>query len=137
MDRQREIELITELCDSGSYFAQYFRADKSTMISNLRSDFPIEMNCSWTLEAENAKAEAMKTILNLEMDHQEGIQSIRGANDREIVDLQEAILLTRDPTARETLVTMYGRVKIIRMERNLGFTATDQDLDYLLDLAEK
>lgn len=47
ISKEREIQILTELCESDSYFSQFFKNDFEQMIDNIRKDFAIESGTSF------------------------------------------------------------------------------------------
>lgn len=143
LSKQDEISLIEKLCNSDSYFAQYFKQDMGTMIRNIELDMAIENGTSWELERERAACNTEKAQrahereLSLRLQDAKDEADERVAHkDHEINNLVETVLLTKNADQESNLKAWYGCRHIIGVKRNIGIEISNDEIDYLLDITK-
>lgn len=63
--KQEEINVINELCNNDTYFAQYFAGERQgVMIENIKNDFSIEFNTDFDAAAHKYENEKLQEKLN-------------------------------------------------------------------------
>lgn len=125
MTKEKEIALLQEL-KGDTYFAQYFGNDIDTMCENIRRDYPIEFGT--TVLARIGAAEKETNKWKLEVCHTQEVM------------VNNFFRLNKGMVSKEFyeyLVGQVGKLFIIKAKREAGIGLTDEELDYLIEFADR
>ena len=125
MDKKKEIATLQSL-KGDTYFNEYFRSDMAQMCENIKNDFPIEYGCAFA-----AKAESLQKELNKQM--------VRTSDEMENI-VRAFITLNKAAFTQEFYhfcCEKVGKLFIIKEKRLNGIALTDDELDYLIGVADK
>lgn len=125
MDKQQEIKILQSL-KGATYFNQFFSdEDIERMCENIRNDFPIEYNSLFY-----AKAESLQNTLNEVKKKQTEFNELIAHRLIDVCVGDTALL-------DSVLMDLTSRLSIIKYKRVRGYFLSDEELDYLIDKADK
>lgn len=125
MDKQQEIKILQSL-KGATYFNQFFSdEDIDRMCENIRNDFPIEYNSLFY-----AKAESLQNTLNEVKKKQTEFNELIAHRLIDVCVGDTALL-------DSVLMDLTSRLSIIKYKRVRGYFLSDEELDYLIDKADK
>lgn len=125
MDKQQEIKILQSL--KGDTYSNQFFSDKDIdkMCENIRNDFAIEYKCSF-----NTKAEVLQKIINeVEKNQEEFNKSIA----YRLIDICVGDTALFD----SVLIDLTSRLSIIKYKRERGYSLSGEEIDYLINEADK
>lgn len=125
MTKEKEIALLQEL-KGDTYFSQYFGNDIDTMCENIRRDYPIEFGTNILARIGAAENETNKW--KLEVCHTQEVM------------VNNFFQLNKGMISEEFykyLVGQVGKLFIIKVKREAGIGLTDEELDYLIKVADR
>lgn len=125
MTKEKEIALLQEL-KGDTYFSQFFGNDIDTMCENIRRDYPIEFGT--TVLAKIGAAEKEVNQWKLEVCHTQEVM------------VNNFFRLNKGMVSKEFyeyLVGQVGKLFIIKAKREAGIGLTDEELDYLIEFADR
>lgn len=125
MTKEKEIALLQEL-KGDTYFAQYFKNDIDTMCENIRRDYPIEFGTTVLARIGAAEKETNKWKLEVCHTQELMVNNFFRLNKGMITD-----------EFYEYLVGQVGKLFIIKAKREAGIVLTDEELDYLIEFADR
>lgn len=125
MDKQQEIKILQSL-KGATYFNQFFSdEDIDRMCENISNDFPIEYDTLF-----NKKAESLQKTLNEVKKKQTEFNELIA---HRLIDV------CVDDTALfdSILIDLTSRLSIIKYKRERGYSLSGEEIDYLINKAEK
>lgn len=125
MTKEKEIALLQEL-KGDTYFAQYFKNDIDTMCENIRRDYPIEFGTTVLARIGAAEKETNKWKLEVCHTQELMVNNFFRLNKGMITD-----------EFYEYLVGQVGKLFIIKAKMAAGIGLTDEELDYLIEFADR
>ena len=125
MTKEKEIALLQEL-GGDTYFAQYFKNDIDTMCENIRNDYPIDFGT--TISSKIGSLIKEVNMWKAEVCHTQElmVNNFFRLNKGMITD-----------EFYEYLVGQVGKLFIIKAKREAGIGLTDEELDYLIEFADR
>lgn len=119
--KEKEIKTLTALVEMDGYFAEFFKIDLETMVTNIRNDFPIELCTKFHLSEDQ---------------RQQSERELKSRHRNEIIDLCDTLLCVHAATGHERLyekaVEKMGINFIIARKRQIGLDLTNAEIDYLI-----
>ena len=132
LSKATEIELLTKLCNSDSYFSQYFGKSLDIMVSNINNDRAIEMGLPF--EADITFLETR--IQSLELVHKDQLAEADAKKFSEKMSLLECMLIQaselKDDRLEESVIEELGVNETIKLKRLLGIDLNSSEIDYLI-----
>lgn len=125
MTKEKEIALLQEL-KGDTYFSQYFENDIDTMCENIRNDYPIDFGTTISSNIGNLIKEV--NMWKAEVCHTQEVM------------VNNFFRLNKGMISKEFyeyLVGQVGKLFIIKAKREAGIGLTDEELDYLIEFADR
>ena len=126
MYKQDEIKILRSL-QGDTYFNQFFKnSDIEQMCENIKNDFPIEFGCEF-----NEKARDLEHQLN-----EARVEAVEKEEDM----VANFIKLNKGAFTEEFYhycAQRVGKLFIIKCKREAKLPLTDEELDYLIKVADK
>lgn len=125
MTKEKEIALLQEL-KGDTYFSQYFKNDIDTMCENIRNDYPIDFGTTISSKIGGLIKEV--NMWKAEVCHTQElmVNNFFRLNKGMITD-----------EFYKYLVGQVGKLFIIKAKREAGIGLTDEELDYLIEFADR
>lgn len=125
-DKEKEIELLEQLCQMNGYFSEFFGKDLDQMKSNINNDYPIEFDTNFNAATANLESENKQ----IQKNHKAKIYSIC-----------ETLLCVQqngneDNRLKERAVQEIGLHEVVKLKREIGLEWDSEDKDYLTKLLD-
>jgi len=139
MTKDEEIKLLTKLCNSDSYFSQYFGKSLDLMINNINNDVAIENGLPFEAKETFLKHEIKtleSSILSLELIHKDEIAEKEKQILAEKMGWMDFLLVKAEELKDDGLEIMVieeiGLDMVLKRKRILELKLSETQIDYLI-----